>query len=770
MVKAMVAGVGRFPDTTVNQVFTSLPPVAEAVRELASALDRHRVAVDGGALLECDKFEFLERWRQLRTARDLEEPLIVHFAGHGTEAGGGLFLAASGAVSDERFLADTCVSFGELLETAKLSGRPVLFLLDVCQAGQSLVQQHLSDLAARHRQDDLRDVWIIAASAAEAPAYGAAFTTAAAEVLQQIAEGELDIDTALPFVPVDTFATAIDRQLDRNDRAAGWTGRRTLVRTADPSVAPQEQPFLANPDHKAGAGGGGPLTGPDPRLREFALACPQGMDPLHFAVRAAGNSDPTLVLFSGRRTQLDSLRHWIDTPEGEQSALLAVTGSPGSGKSALLGLTACLLHPELEPYFGRHVAAAVDHFAPARTGTVLAVHARELTLHQVTAALHDQLTRQRPDLTCTRQPNAGSLPAGPRVPRDTSGHSAEASTEHLLADLRTAGDVLIVLDALDEAADPAAVAAELLLPLARAERPPGGRPGPRIIVGTRPWWNVLSALHAHLQQYPGARLDLDPAHDADRDMLTEDLAGYLRRLLPRSHPAHRQIDALAERLARFSDHGAFLAAALYADLLLAAPELAPAEPPSTISEVLDLNVAALVRTDPWIRPVLDVLGQARGSGMPLDLVHAAALAHRPSAPDRPVRTLTDTRRALRKTAFYLRTTPDADHRVLYRYFHQALTDDTASRTDPETIHRALLDTVPTKADGARDWSRAAPYLLRHAIEHAHQAGPAHLDQLILEPGFTGHAEWGIVVDYLEFAQSSEAWAHGQYLRGMLSNI
>ncbi|MFE5597157.1 AAA family ATPase [Streptomyces sp. NPDC056549] len=765
----MVAGVGRFPDTTVNQVFTSLPPVAEAVRELASALDRNHVAVDGGALLECDKVEFLERWRRLRTADDLEEPLIVHFAGHGTEAGGGLFLAASGAVSDERFLADSCVSFGELLETARLSGRPVLFLLDVCQAGQSLVQQHLSDLAAHHRQDDLRDVWIIAASAADAPAYGAAFTTATAEVLQQIAEGELDIDTALPFVPVDTFAAAIDRQLDRTDRAAGWTGRRTLVRTADPSVAPQEQPFLTNPDHRAGAGGGA-LTGPDPRLREFALTCPQGMDPLHFAVRAAGNSDPTLVLFSGRLTQLNNLQRWIDNHEGAQGALLAVTGSPGSGKSALLGLVACLLHPEIEPYLGRHVAAAVGHFAPARTETVLAVHARELTLHQVTTALHDQLTRQRPDLACTRQPSTESLPSGMRVPRDTSGCSAEASTKHLLADLHTAGDVLLVLDALDEAADPAAVAAELILPLARAERPPGGRPGPRIIVGTRPWWNVLSALDAHLQQHPGARLDLDPSSDADRDTLTEDLAGYLRRLLPRSHHAQKQVDALAERLARFSDHGAFLAAALYADLLLAAPDLAPAQPPSTISEVLDLNVAALVRTDPWIRPVLDVLGQARGSGMPLDLVHAAALTHHPSAPDRPVQTLTDTRRALRKTAFYLQTTPDADHRVLYRYFHQALTDDTASRTDPETIHRALLDTVPTEEGGVRDWSRAAPYLQRHAIEHAHQAGPDHLDQLILEPGFTKYARWEIVVDYLGFARSSEAWSLGQFLRGLMSNL
>ncbi|GLF95247.1 WD40 repeat domain-containing protein [Streptomyces yaizuensis] len=654
MVRALVAGVGDFPEPYAGEdelangdgPFPPLPPVGPATRELASALGRHAVDTGGDALLECDRDTFLGRWKRLRTTATRGEPLIVHFAGHGTEAGGTLFLAASGATTGQ--LADSCISFGELLLTAELSDRPVLFLLDVCQAGQAVVQQQLADLAARHRQDAPRNVWIIAASAADAEAYGAAFTTATAQVLQQIADGGLDLDPALPHVPLDTLATAVDRHLARTDRAAGWTGRRTLVHTTHPSVTPQEQPFVPNPAHTHTTGPGtGPLPGLDPRLREFALTCSPGLDPLHFATRAAGNQDPSLPLFTGRRSQLRRIQDWINAPGDHPGTLLTVTGSPGSGKSALLGVTACLLHPVLEPRFGRHIALSAGHFTPAPPGTVLAVHARQLTLGQITDTLRHQLTQQRPDLHSTPSLHTEVQDTERDRPEESRNDS---SLRRLLEALSTAGDVLIILDALDECADPATVTTHLLT---------------------------------------------SPHHTA-------------------------------------------------------------ADPPCSITAVFDLHLRTLTQDDPWIHPVLTVLGQARGQGMPLNLIHTAALAHQPPAANHPTPTLTDTHRALRKAAFYLRTTPDTDHRLLYRYFHQALTDHTTPHTHPTTLHHALISSIPTTPQGSPDWATADPYLLRHAADHAHHAGTSALDQLLTDPRYLLHAEPDTLTPYLPHASDEKA--------------
>jgi WD40 repeat protein/energy-coupling factor transporter ATP-binding protein EcfA2 len=760
LVRALVAGVGDFPEPDGGEEawaagepgFAPLASVGPAVRDLASALARHQVDTGGDALVECDRATFLNRWENLLDSDEAgERPLIVHFAGHGTEAAGSLFLATSGADAARKRLAATCVSFGQLLEAAELSGRPVLFLLDVCQAGQALVQQQLADLAASRRQDALRNVWIIAACAADKAAYGAAFTAVTAEVLQRIADGELDIDPAMQYVPVETLAAAVDRHLAHADRTAGHQ-RRALVRTAHTTAAPEQQPFLLNPAHATGSEAG-PLIGIDPRLREFALTCSPGLDPLHFATRAAGNQDPSLLLFTGRHSQLQRIQDWIDAPDNNHSSLLAVTGSPGSGKSALLGVAACLLHPELEPVFGRHIGNAVDHFEPTQSRTVLAVHARQLTLRQITEALHHQLARQRPDLMM--------LHDGPGA--SEGGHEAQTDTsELLLKTLRVAGDVLIILDALDEATNPAEVTAKLLLPLAHSG-PGRGRPSPRVVVGTRPWWDTFAALHEHLATHDGSRLDLDPSTDADRDLLAADLESYLRKLLPRRHPARERASLIARRLAWYADHGAFLVAAFYAQYLLSNPGPVSAQPPCSITEVFDLHVETLARDDPWIRPVLEVMGQARGSGMPLDLLHAAALAHQPPGLGAPTPTPTDTRRALRKAAFYLRTTPDADHCLLYRYFHQALTDHTTPLTDPITLHNALIGTIPTLETGTPDWDRAHPYLLRHAADHAHRAKNGALDQLLTDPQWMVLADSGALFDYRDEIISDQAKLHADIL-------
>jgi hypothetical protein len=75
-----------------------------------------------------------------------------------------------------------------------------------------------------------------------------------------------------------------------------------------------------------------------------------------------------------------------------------------------------------------------------------------------------------------------------------------------------------------------------------------------------------------------------------------------------------QIRYIADRIAHYTDSGAFLVAGLYADHLLTAPAREAPPPPCSITEVFDLHRRTLTRTEPWIEPVLGVPGRARGQG------------------------------------------------------------------------------------------------------------------------------------------------------------
>ncbi|MGW6705349.1 hypothetical protein ACWGDE_10705 [Streptomyces sp. NPDC054956] len=768
MVRALVAGVGVFDEAEVseedaNDGYTgldSLPSVGPAVREVASAFDRLGLFVGGDPMTECDKAEFLARWDRLRTHAAPGEALVVHFAGHGICSEGELFLGVSGADTREQMLDGTCVSVADLRKVAGRSGHPVLLVLDVCGAGQALVEQQLAELVARRPQDAARSVWFIGASAAGQAAFGAGLSTALAQVLQQLADGDLDLSPNVEFVPIETLAAVIDRRLVAIDASAGRPGR-TVVRTTDPAATATEAPFFRNPAYRTGAAG--VVAGIDPRLREFALSAAPGLDPLHFATRAAGRPDLAEIAFSGRASALKRIEDWLDASPAEQGPVLAVTGGPGSGKSALLGVTACLLHPDLEsePQLGQRIGNAVPGFEPRQPATVLAVHARQLSLAQITEALHAQLRRQYP--ACGRP---GGRAGGPYQPDTARDRPEDAGVAGLLTALRGAGDVLVILDALDEAGDPAGTVTELLLPLAALADEPGRAAdgNVRVLVGTRPWWDSLPALHGLLQEHPGAVLDLDPADEAERSVLAADLEGYLRKLLPRRHPARPRVPEFAARLAAYTDHGAFLVAGLYAEHLLATGGGGSPTPPCSITEVFDLHRATLAAADPWIDPVLAAVGRARGAGMPADLIHAVALAARPADPHRPTPTLADTRRVLGKAAFYLRTTPDSDHRLLYRYFHQALAEHTEAGTDPAAVHRVLTAAVPVSAEGTQAWAPAGPYLLRHAVVHAHEAGGDAVDQLLTNLEYVLHADPDSLAPYLHHAVAERAVLHADIYR------
>ncbi|MBR8642696.1 ATP-binding protein [Streptomyces tuirus] len=152
--------------------------------------------------------------------------------------------------------------------------------------------------------------------------------------------------------------------------------------------------------------------------------------------------------FAGRRPQLRQLAGWLD--DETSHSLTVVTGSPGVGKSALLGAVVCSAHPrlvEVVPHVRTRLQAQEPDGCPSVVPHMAAVHARRRRSMEVINSIADQLRLSEP-------PN---------------GWSADA----IITALSKLGErPVIVLDALDEAVDSASIAKGLLLKLARAKYGP----------------------------------------------------------------------------------------------------------------------------------------------------------------------------------------------------------------------------------------------------------------------------------------------------------
>ncbi|MFE2262404.1 AAA family ATPase [Streptomyces griseosporeus] len=747
---ALVVGAGGFPQPSSGEedraagriVLRPLPSVAEAVPEVARALDAAGVRV-ADLLLDPTLREWEDAWRRVRDEAG-KEPVIVHFGGHGLVVDTDLYLAVSDTDPRPGFVHGSAVDVALLLRTVDRGpGGPVLFLLDVCGAGAALRPQLVAKLAGVRN----RKAWVIAACPAEEITYGARFSTAVAAVLEDLAKRRVFVGSALRYVPVEQLAARIDQVMARADAARGEP-KQEVVRTADDAAVLPPPPFLANPYYRSRASDAY-LAHLDGGLEHFAQALDPRFDIVHFAGRAAGGAGGAgLFRFSGRRRQLARLREWLDGPAGTEDRLLVVTGSPGAGKSALLGVAVCSVHPELE---GLRARLGLETFRPRPDPRLLAVHARQLTTRQVVGSLHRQI------LAAVAAPAADGTPDEPE---------RAVATGELLDTLARAGGATVVVDALDEADDPEELLREVLLPL--AGRPdPGTAPGCRVLLGTRLWPDALRDLRAVLEGRPALRIDLD---DERPQVLADDLGVYLEKLLDPHYPAQTARE-LAARLAHSAEHGAFLTAFLYGTHLRArhaagdppGPEEAVAGLPLDLPGMLDLNLRTLRAEDPWTGPVLAAVGRAAGSGMPLELVHAVALALAPAARGPlPAPRPDDTRAALDHARFYLRRTADGD-RPVYRFFHQALAERMAPLAPPGVVLRALLERVPV-VDGVRDWSAADPYLRRHAADHAAEAGAETLDALLSDTGHLLHAEPERLAPHLHRARGARARRHADVYR------
>lgn len=626
---------------------------------------------------------------------------VVHVLSHGHMAPSSVYVVGA----DADYAAGTSVAaWVAHIEDFPHKPRPdTMFLLDICHAGAAARLEWLRAAGPSTR------AWVIAATPGDGLAYDGRFSEAVANVFRQIHTGEIDFYPS-EFVPFGHVVEHVRREMVH-------LGSQNQFVTSTPVDGIAAPPFFPNTRRPAANSSAIAWKTVDAATQPFA-DLDFGLDEAHFLDRATGHSglgaNIDVGFFTGREMQLEALTAWLeDTGAG---SLRVVTGGPGSGKSALLGIIVCAIHPQLRDSTRRlweHVPAAPRH----TTDTLAAIHLRERSLTDALGSLISQLGL----LVDDRDPAADDI---------------------IVAISALPSPPVIIMDALDEALTQHKIVQDLLLPLAAAVRPDGDDCC-RLMVGMRPWEEFADL--QQLAKQSGGLIDLDvvPADvlrvelgDYTQDLLSNAPLYAARRHLPiRRKVAQEVADALTEPGRERG--GEFLAAALYTNWLLTEPPGAAVDPalrvPRSVPDILELDLATQA-DNRWLRAVLVTLAYAHGSGMPATVIRRIApLFLSGSSGDGTRLTVAEFDLVLRRIRFYLRASPDVDGTTLYRLFHQSLADHLrADDADLGALVDHLLATAPVETDGTRRWDSAEPYVTRHAIQHAADAG--RIDELLrVEP-------------------------------------
>lgn len=769
MHKFLAIGVGRFDggdegaldgeDTLAINEIAPLRFASIKATQVATALTAlGLVPTNGSPILDPRHEDLRAVLREARIDRNCDG-VVIHYIGHGIADSdlGTLHLPARD--TDLALLGETSIDLGALINSVEANqvGPQVLLLLDVCNAGEATRFQALNLLRSSRRR-----AWVIGASTRDESAFKGRFSDAVVQTLKRLEDGWLDIHPSLEYVPVETIASEIDMSLTRICTDDHSALPQSLTVTPRTDLNEGSPPFFKNPNY-----GITPqarlLMRAEAEVREFAEQLDEGIDAFHFATRATGVPHQTRItgrcFFAGREEQLQDLSEWMDTGRG--SSLRVVTGSPGAGKSALLGVLVCLSHPDLHEATPSVASKIPSHLQPSYNESVAAVHARSRDIHQILSSLARQLHIQ--------EPNDGNL---------TPAHLIEAI-------LNSSEIPIVIVDALDEAVHPVDVMSNLLMPLSIA-RNTRGEPACRVLVGTRPWSQFSVLLKAAARG--GGLINLD---NVAADTVKKDLEQYALELL-RSQPRFRAPDqkptalliakSIADVLSRKEVVGAFLISGLFVHQIgigidLSATEKISELVPRSLPQMLELHLAQLGGTNNrWMRPIMAALAHAKGEGIPAVVLQAASSAFvaQPHPADSSTLGPTDDEVAevLTATSFYLRYSVDSDGRTLYRFFHQALADHLLSHPldpnrrsqDKAADARGLLNSMKTLVENprvrsvqafSRDFWKSAPtYLLRHVIQHALDGG--EVDRLLTDTEFLVHADPNTLLPLSGYARGVQA--------------
>ncbi|GAA5069176.1 hypothetical protein GCM10023336_52950 [Streptomyces similanensis] len=642
------------------------------------------------------------------TALTGDDIVVVYFAGHGATAPGDRhYLFCWDSSPDD--LAATALATEDLVRILCNGDlRHLLLILDTCAGGAGSAEATAVALQrlvyGSPNGPATTGLWFLASARRKDIAADGQFTSAFAAAVETTTERT---GQRQQYLDLTELVKAVNERFDADGRAQ----RAELASGLVTGLAP----FLPNAGYRPEL----PPLGTDLEVQRRVA----GRDLTeHFGPRSRGvefESEQGLY-FSGRSNVLKELVSWLVDPDHDGRGRI-VTGSPGCGKSAVLGRIVALSDA------GYRAALDLSDVDPATVvpaGLVAAaVHARHKRLEEVVERIGDAL--------------------------DIEADGSAALLQELTRRGRQGPPLVIVVDAVDEAGsdtaadagghgEPRRISRELLRPMSEIR-------GVRLLVGTR--HELITALGPTF-----AILDLDlPEYRAGED----DVTGYVTRVLvaaeePEVRTPYRDDPELARTVARgvaARAAGVYLYARTTARTLRSDRTAVDATRPgwsdalpSEIGGAFDDYLARFGRDEPRVRRMLLALAFSEGKGLP----RGRLWTELSSTLSGVTCTEEDVTWALDVAEAYIAEVIDDDRRSAYRLYHKALAEHlraTAGRPAVDvqrTVGEALTALVPVAADGRPDWFAAPPYVRMHLATHAAAAGA--LDTLMADPGFLLAAE------------------------------
>ncbi|MBB4692611.1 trypsin-like peptidase domain-containing protein [Paractinoplanes abujensis] len=460
----------------------------------------------------------------------------------------------------------------------------------------------------------------------------------------------------------------------------------------------------------------------------------------HFGSRARGVTSAAErgYRFRGRVAALRVIKGWLDREQPDRRVLV-VTGSPGVGKSAVLGRVVTTADRALTAGL-----PADDMEVRASLGSVAcAVHAKGKTALEVAVEIATAASAALPDR-----------------PEDL----VEAIADRLEL---SSSRFNVIIDALDEAdtADEARlILGKVVLPLVQT----CASLGVQVVVGTRrhdSYGNLLDRLEGVAKF-----VDLDDAEFFELADLRAYASATLRMVgderpgNPYDAPGNADAaEAVADRIAHLAGRN-FLVAGLEArrrgmyDKQLADPATVQLTP--SVDDALHAFLAQLPAVEEVpAAQLLTALAYAEAPGWTVPLWQTAitALGAQVTEPglDRFARSA---------AANFLVESSVAGNEPVFRLFHQALNDGLlrergarGARSDEIAFTQAM-----TELGRSQGWDRAPSYLLRSLPGHAARVGL--IDQLLADDEYLLNADLLRLIPSTAKASSAEARTRAQLLR------
>ncbi|WP_406221600.1 caspase family protein [Streptomyces canus] len=660
---------------------TSVPADLRNIRELFGRLGSEPAVDDGLDVTRDQLLGQLEGWLRDGT-RTSDDVLVLYFSGHGASAEDGRHYLCTRETDPGRFLTTGVPTedLARLIVTSPV--RTVLVVLDACYSEHGTNDSLLAVLRAAESaatgtsSDGSSGLWLISASRRVEEADEGAFTGALTAAMEDEALG----GPLQPYLWSEELLGAVNARL-----AAAGHAQRARLHAFDVSGP---CPALPNPRYVPGL----PNELTVEEQRRFVA------DPEHWMAKARGGAESADGwYFTGRNAATEAVVGHLTATESPRGFVF-VTGGPGSGKSALLGRIVTLADPLMRRGTSARFRAEAGKLP---VGAVdVAVHARGRTLPDIVAEIAEAVGTPTTD----------------------------AAT--LLSQLRERQQRLtVVVDALDEAAEPTEITSGLLIQLAVL----GGRSDVRLVVGGRPHLRSLFG-----QTTPRTDVDLDSDTYFDRNDVADYVERYVRTEPGSPYRADPAAAAEAARAVAVRADRTFLIAYVYARLFAASAtpvDITGDEwaRPGQLDDVLRADIDRLGPDAQRARDLLRPLAYAEGAGLPWERLWAplaSAVAGRTYTDD-------DIRWLLSAGGSYVIEALEAG-RSVYRLYHQAFADYLRLGRDAAADQRAITDClvalVPVSGpEEDTDWGVAHPYVLRNLAVHAARGGL--LDGLMTEPGF-----------------------------------